>query len=772
MSSINTYSLGSLRGIGSSTRRFNFCTRTSPSPRGCVDQVIINPATPALLQKPKPKPKPNPKPKPTPGKMKAVFLLNLTTTTNFSIKNTLNYYWQNYPQEFIECPIVDTEGSLDITLQLLDEYYGYGFKYFIGFQTSSIMAGVLESNWFNSHPDAVGITPSANSNSLSIPKNIYRLLPDNSFILNSLNEQINEAISSGSNIYYLYTLNQLVCEDALRILNQTIGDYPNYVTLGTFFSDLDTPTILQNFLNNPPNGTVSSSDILIVLLLNRSQYLGLYSVSSFRVPLTFPGQQYDILASVSPVIPSGSQRALSNKYNISLFKGVGTSILWRNGYNFLGTANYSTVTLNILNLLNQFSNSQLLDNISSHYGSLVFDPVTKDRLDPSIFLQYYDGTSFINKNLVVNDPVLGTFKADFTGSSTLSTDAISVSPNKSFTGKAIALLELTNIITQNDLIYRDSIYYYWYKDESLPKFPIIDTEGIDNIDTLLDTYYSQGYRVFLGLTRSNVLSNSLSWFRNHPDSIGISLLSASSLLNVPKNIYRLNAADGSQIQMLRSLFLDDARKLFLIYKEGNVQGEAIYNVFYSLYANKLKTLVVNQSESNLNATTLTRFFEGNTSDDIIILYLQGIQPYIDVYNGDDMEATLARQYNTSIQEEPIISTVAGSKLNEVYFNMYFSYPSTSFRFIENMQYLTEKYGTSTNSFTLLSAMNMINYFLLGKDINLLGSHFGVLEFDEITRNLKYTSLLFKQYQHLTRQFVNFNISFEDALLGNFKAEFM
>ncbi len=765
MPSRYAYNLGSIRGIGSSTRKYTFCRQTNSQPWNCIDQFItINAPAPVSV--------PVPIPEPVPGKMKAVFLLNLTTTTNFSIKNTLNYYWQNYSQEFIECPIVDNKGSLEVTLQLLDEYYGYGFKYFIGFQTSTIMAGVLESNWFNFHPDAIGISPSANSNSLNIPKNIYRFLPDNSFIINSINKQINDAINGGHNIYYIYSLFELVCEDALRILNQTIGTYSNYVTLGTIPSDFENPSIIQNFLNDAPNGVLTNNDILITLIFDRGEYLYLYDVTLYTEPLTFQGQQYDILAALTPIIPAGSQAELTNKYNVSLFKGVDTSILWRNGYNFLGASNYSTVTLNILNLLNQFSNNQTPNNINSHYGSLIFNPVTKDIENPSILLQKYNGTTFININLYVKDPYLGVYTANFTSSSIVSTDIIPILPNKPFFGKAIALLELTNSVTQNDIIFNDSLYYYWYEDLTLPKFPIIDTAGVDTINNLLDTYYNQGYRIFLGMTRSNVLLNSLSWFTNHPDAIGISLLSAATLPSVPKNIFRLNYSDSYYIQLLRSFLLEPAETIFYIYKEGSAQGVAIYDALNYFYNTKLRTLVINTTESNLNASALNTFFDGNTIDDIILLYLQDIQSYINVYNDNAMIATNANQYNTAVQGDPNISNTAGPKLNLIYFNIYPTYPNTSFLWNKNRQYLTEKYEMSVNSFTLLNAMTMIDYILLGKDVNLLGSHSGVLQFNTINRNLQYISLLFKQYQHMTQQFVNYNISFEDPLLGIFTADFI
>jgi len=394
-------------------------------------------------------------------------------------------------------------------------------------------------------------------------------------------------------------------------------------------------------------------------------------------------------------------------------------------------------------------------------------------LFPSFLIEKYVGSNiFITTNLYVEDPYLGNYTATFLTSSPVSTSIIPVSSNKPFFGKAIALLELTNYITENDLVIKDSIYYYWFKDSSLPKFRIIDTKGLDNIDTILDTYYNQGYRIFLGFTRSTVLSNSLPWFRNHPDARGISTVSAAKFNDVPQNIFRLNYSDSAIIQLLGISLLNDATNIYYIYKEGNVQGISAYNAFNFLYGDKLKTLIIDEGEINLNATTLTSFFDGNTSNDVVVLYLQGIETYINVYNDPAMLATNAKQYNTAVQQDPKINEPASSKLNYKYYNMISTYPNTSFLWNENRKYLTKKYGRDTNSYNLLSAMTMINYILLGKDVNLLGSHAGVLQFNTITRNTQFASLLYKQYQSATNEFINSSIIFNDPLLGIFNATFI
>lgn len=775
MSFKGSFNLGAVRGIGSSTRMFNYCTQRSPQPWNCIDQfiTIVPPAVPA----------------PVPGKLKAVFFINLTTTTNFSLKNTLNYYWDNYPQEFLKCPIVDSAGSLDKILSLLDEYYGYGFRYFISFQTSNILAGVLASTWFDFHPDATGISPSANSNSLSIPKNVYRILPDNSFVISSISTQINNAISGGYNIFYLYTADQLVCTDALRILNETIGNYSNYATLATTFPELDTPTVVQNFFDAPPNGISSSNDILILLLLNRTQYITLYDVNAFTDPLTFTGQQYDILASVTPTIPSGSQASLLDKYNTPLFKGVNTSILWRNGYNTLGSSNYSTVALNILNMLNQFSNNQAMDNINSHYNSLIFDPVTKDIQNPSILLEVYkngsQGNNFYSKYLYVNDPYLGEYNANFVSSTPVPTSVIPVSPNKIFYGKAIALLEL-GYINQTDTVLYNSLYYFWYLDTSLPKFPITDITDFTGQDVAnaLTSYYGEGYRLFLGPNFGHLIATTevLDWFRSHPDTICISLSSGVTILDAPLNIYRLSSKDSEVIALVINKIYA-SQNIYYIYDYGDPVGTSVNNILYNLFGTSTthiyNSFAIDSTSSNLTVSNMLAFFGINpvsanpvtVNDLVIILSNANLQNYLNLYENTSMNAVVAPQYITSNQVDPSVPS-EGTVLNNNLYSLENTYPNTSYLWNENRIYLTDIYLSSTESRQLLNALKMMQYILAGKDIKLLGSHSGTLQFSTIDSNILYPSVLFLQYQATPNKFVNYEINFQDPLLGIFNATFV
>jgi hypothetical protein len=76
---------------------------------------------------------------------------------------------KKYPSlSFKPFPIENTSGLIDKTLLLLDKYYAKGFRLFIGFNRSNILVDVL--NWFDNHPDAIGISLNSDASSLSIKK--------------------------------------------------------------------------------------------------------------------------------------------------------------------------------------------------------------------------------------------------------------------------------------------------------------------------------------------------------------------------------------------------------------------------------------------------------------------------------------------------------------------------------------------------------------------------------------------------------------------------
>ena len=106
--------------------------------------------------------------------------------------------------------------------------------------------------------------------------------------------------------------------------------------------------------------------------------------------------------------------------------------------------------------------------------------------------------------------------------------------------KTVALLELSGQQSQfADREVRDTLLfaqrYLQYQ------FPIVDTSGdVATTLSLLDQYYQQGYRIFIGFNRSTLLQSVSDWFLSHPDAIGISLLSTAPSLKSISNVIRLS----------------------------------------------------------------------------------------------------------------------------------------------------------------------------------------------------------------------------------------
>ena len=671
-----------------------------------------------------------------------------------AIQQTVNYYWNTYPQEFSKCPIVDTQGSLNITLQLLEEYYNYGFRFFVGFSRSTIVNGVLD--WFNLHPDAIGISSTSTAVILDIPKKIFRMTPNDSFMIDSIKSNLIDM-----SLNYIYEANELAATDLIPYIEAIPG-----ITLYQYpISNISDLNGLAS-LNTDHTGEI----MLIYLFINRQNYLNLFKDSN--PVLTYTNTQYDISGIGTPTIADST--ALNNNYITSLFKGIESSIIWRNGYIALTSSNFSIVSLNILILLNTSLNNSLIENINSHFGILQFDPVTKDLLYPNFLIETFTGNNtFTNTSLFLKDPILGEYSATFTNPA----PDISFIQTPSYTpyGKAIALFELTNYSNNIDTIYNDSLYYYWYKNPNFPKFPIIDTgSSIPNTLTLLDTYYAQGYRIFLGFSRSTVVNDVLDWFNLHPDAVGISLWSTAISLNtISRNIYRTIPSDDAIVNaVLPQLETPTAIQVYYIYTADEV---APYDVLIILQnssiSHKLTTYAIGPNDIPL--TYLPSLLNSVDMSSVVLLYLFDDNSYFDLYNNVLNPLLFSgKQYDIINVELPSITGTAQTYLDEKLYYVQTTYPNTSLLWRENADYLTaQEGGTITTSSGLANALTMIDYFQKGKNIGLLASYSAVLQFNQYN-DIEYPSFLFRIYQKSTNTFVQNSISFDDPLLGSFQAEFI
>jgi hypothetical protein len=322
-----------------------------------------------------------------------------------------------------------------------------------------------------------------------------------------------------------------------------------------------------------------------------------------------------------------------------------------------------------------------------------------------------------------------------------------------------------------------------YKDNSLPKFPITDISGYtpSQLVDLLDTYYTQGYRLFLGPNFGDVLATTpiLTWFSTHPDTVCISLFSGIDIPNIPLNIYRLSPL-ASEIISLLITKINESEKIYFIYDFGTPIGTYVNFVLqsYSTTIGKpYKSFAINSTPGNLTVTNMLDFFGIDPSnnpvtinDVNIILSNSNLQNYLNLYSDVSMNLIVCPQYIASGQVDPIIPS-QGTVLNENLYSLDITYPSTSYLWNENSLYLTEKYSSNTDSLQLLNALKIMQYILAGKDIKLLGSHLGTLEFNSNNNTIKYPSVLTQQYQSTPNKFVNFEINFKDPLLGTFTADF-
>ncbi len=343
-------------------------------------------------------------------------------------------------------------------------------------------------------------------------------------------------------------------------------------------------------------------------------------------------------------------------------------------------------------------------------------------------------------------------------------------PPKPIEKKAIALLEFDEL--NGDQYIIDSIYFTWYQDDSLPKFPIIKTNAtIENNLELLNKYYNEGYRYFLGFSRSTILAGVLQWFLDHPDTIGISLNSGAISLSVPKNVYRLISTLYSLLP-ITDFYSKNADIIYYIYNENELVSRDMKLLLENdpLTKDRLRIYPI-INDSSYNVDDLTNFLQDSKPNDIIFLGIFEPELYSNLYNNgllfEGNQYTLVGiPLNVNEFEEPCASI-----LNLKYFNVGNIYTNSSLLYRENYEYLVNKYGTDADNGNIQNALKMIQYFLLNKNINYLGSYNGTLQFD-INNDLKYPSYLIEQYVKEFKALTKYSIFFDDPLLGKFEANFV
>jgi hypothetical protein len=316
--------------------------------------------------------------------------------------------------------------------------------------------------------------------------------------------------------------------------------------------------------------------------------------------------------------------------------------------------------------------------------------------------------------------------------------------------KTIAFLELTGLgAVDYDRRLKKTLEYYAYSSTIFKKIPIVDTQSdIQYTLELLEYYYKNGFRIFIGFTRSTVLYDMLTWFQQHPEAIGISAGSTALTLNIPKNVYRVTPSDMKILDYIFKIQnLSSIGTLYYVYSEGEIACLNLLNYFLENVEIqvKLKSYGIAPDSSNLSADLMEIFYEGsNLETDICILYLfvdeQRVR-YLETFNA--MLTKPVFHYDMSLQSLPEWEVGENDIWNFQYSSILNRNVGTSELWRMGKEMLKNDYSD-----TCLNVLQLNQY--LSKKINIMQlSNFAYIqEFELNIKDTVYFSLGFYRYYEL------------------------
>ncbi len=312
------------------------------------------------------------------------------------LKKTLEYYAYS-STIFKKIPIVDTQSDIQYTLELLEYYYKNGFRIFIGFTRSTVLYDML--TWFQQHPEAIGISAGSTALSLNIPKNIYRVTPSDLKIVDYIFKIQN--LSSIGTLYYVYSEGEMAC---LNLLNYFLENVEIQLKLKSYGIAPDNSNLSVDLMEIFYEGSNPETDICILYLFvdeQRIRYL-----ETFNAMLTKPVFHYDMSLQSLPEWEVGENDIWNFQYSSILNRNVGTSELWRMGFEMLKN-DYSDTCLNVLQLNQYLSKKINIMQLSNFAYIQEFELNTKDTVYFSLgFYRYYE-LKWEKVSIYVWDPIYG-----------------------------------------------------------------------------------------------------------------------------------------------------------------------------------------------------------------------------------------------------------------------------------------------------------------------------------------------------------------------------
>lgn len=336
--------------------------------------------------------------------------------------------------------------------------------------------------------------------------------------------------------------------------------------------------------------------------------------------------------------------------------------------------------------------------------------------------------------------------------------------------KTVALLELSEggIITYDNNL-KDTFEYYFQNSDQFESFPIVDTKGsLTKTLELLEYYYIAGYRIFIGFSRSSILTGVKSWFDSHPSAIGISPNSTSPTLDILKNIYRLSPSDSNILANIQlSPFILAKRYIFYIYSQGEIAAETVLALLtdpLSPVKDKIVPIPIAPDSSNINdVQTIYTSYNYDPVKDVAVDYLYVGSQRENFINLFSFSFLPVPTFDISLNSFPIFNE--SNKI--VWSNLYYSYQninlSTSPLWRQGYEVLTPyKYNTIG-----LNALQLNNFLKTKTSIDELSNYAFVQEFDINKDTIYFSYSNFNYIFNIKQTWVPDSVFVKDPIFGVF-----
>lgn len=321
--------------------------------------------------------------KPTPtehniynNKMVGIFSPSTLETDKLMI-NSIKYYWNKNP-EFEPFLILEYDGTKEGLIKTLNKSYELGKRYIFGFPTSSSVLDSLE--WLNEHPDVQGVTETATSGSLEIPKKIYRTYPDALIELELGTPYIFNGLTGNGAIYYIYNSNQAISSFYKSKLTEYCQLYgvPFKEYKYERLEDINYNNVkntIQSIYDDMNNYSYNKSSICLSLVDYTVDFYKLFNSGMANVG-SLGASFFDFKNNGYINIPTSTEEAKTYFNNISyIFKSeaLNPSRLLYDAQNKPGLSG-----LNILYQLHKHNG--YMNEIGTYGSSYVLNPITRDNV--------------------------------------------------------------------------------------------------------------------------------------------------------------------------------------------------------------------------------------------------------------------------------------------------------------------------------------------------------------------------------------------------------